>query len=105
MGSEGIWGPVWGWSRRVDSGVDSGLILGHIWTISRKPHRKPGISLHLAVGRALRLNKAKYGSLEVYWWGTGIAPLQAHPHTHPGYTPPLPHSRLAGSPHELGTEE
>ena len=36
----------------VDSGVDSGSILDHSWTLTRKPHRNTLILLHLAVGRA-----------------------------------------------------
>ena len=33
MGSEGHLEAIWGPVRRVDSGVDSGSILGHSWTV------------------------------------------------------------------------
>ena len=51
---------IWGPSGRVDSGVDSGSILGHSGAISgplsEKPHEMTRIDPHLAVGRALWLN-------------------------------------------------
>ena len=45
-------GGVW----RVDSEVISGPILDPFWTLSQEPHHFSDISLHTAVGRALRLN-------------------------------------------------
>ena len=33
-----ISGPVWEGSGEVDSGVNSEVILGQFWTLSRKPH-------------------------------------------------------------------
>ena len=80
-----------------------GLILVDSGTISEKPHRIDLRTLHTAVGRDLKakiwLNMGPGG----YWLGTGIAPPSppSSPTT-PG-TPPYPTSRLAGSPHELGT--
>ena len=82
-------GGVW----EVDSELILGPFLDPIWTISEKPHKLVNIPLHLAVGRAFRLNMTKYGSLEQCWWVPGIAPLPAHPYPHPGYTP---------SPHRHG---
>ena len=44
------------------------------------------------MGRALRLDIAKYGSWDGWAWGTGIALPGTHPARtlipHPGYTPP-----------------
>ena len=53
-----IWGPV----QEGHSEAISGPYLDPFWTLSRKPHENHGISLHLAMGRALRLNIVKYGS-------------------------------------------
>ena len=53
---EAISGPVWGMVWEVDSGSNSGHIWTLFWTLSRKPHEIPQISLHTAVGRTLRLN-------------------------------------------------
>ena len=85
-----------GRSGRVDSGVILGPYLGQFWTISRKPHHIPQKEVHTAVGRALRLDYAKYGVLEGAWVVPGIAPLQYPPSYPTPGTPPLP--TRAGSP-------
>ena len=53
--SEGIWGPGLEGRSEGHSRVNSRSILVNSRTLSEKPHQKPGISLHLAVGRALGL--------------------------------------------------
>ena len=59
------------------------------WTLLRKPHHFSDISLHRAVGRALRLNIAQLWVLGWCWVVPGIVPLPAHPAIpHPGYTSP-----------------
>ena len=63
-------GSVW----RVILRVILGSILDHIWTLSEKPHHNVRNCLHLAVGRPLWLEYAKYGSLGQYWVVPGIAP-------------------------------
>ena len=45
-------------------------------------------ALHLAVGRALRLDYAQYRGPEACWVGTGIALPPTPLVPYPGYTPP-----------------
>ena len=85
-----ISGPVWGMVLEGHSGTVSGSFLDPIWTLSQKPHHLTRFYLHLAVGRALRLDLAQLWVPGGYWVGTGIAPPgPSHPH-YPGYTPPAP---------------
>ena len=83
-----IWGPSRGGSWRVDSGVNSELILGQFWTLSQKPHQMSQKSLHLAVGRALSLEYVKYG----YWEGA-VGSTRYSPSRHPPSYPPRVHPR------------
>ena len=81
------------------SGGQSGSFWDPIWTLSEKPHKIAVFHLHLAVGRALRLNMTNNGVLGGSWLGTGIAPprptLVPIPRVHPSPTPMLPATPLA----------
>ena len=68
--------------------VNSGHSEVNLGPVSQKPHGNQLIPLHLAVGRASRLNILNIGTLG--WLGRvpGIAPPSPPTHTHhPGYTP------------------
>ena len=89
----------------VDSRVDSGSILDHIWTQSEEPHKTAEFDLHLAVGRALRLEYTNIRVLEVYWVGTGIAPPHPPGHPIPRVHPSPPGITQAHRTAVSGTEE
>ena len=88
MGSEGYLRTSLGGSGRVDSGSYSGSILVNSGPISEKPHGNLRNSLHLAVGRPLRLEYTKYGVLEGWWVVPRYSPPGPPTQHHPGYTPP-----------------
>ena len=79
-------------------------ILGQFWTHSgpylRKPHQCTGFYLHLAVGRALRLEYTEYGVLGMVLGGYRYSPSQypTHPipRVHPSPTLPATCSSPAG---------
>ena len=68
-----IWGPVW--EVRSEGHLRSNLrsILVNLGPILRKPHQYTKYKVLRAVGRALRLEYAQYGSRDGSWLGTGIA--------------------------------
>ena len=97
--SEGISGPV----REVVWRVDSGSILGQFWTHSR-PYlgnliHIPRFTLHLAVGRALRLKYDEYEGPEGWWVVPGIALPDPPSHPIPRVHLPWHGSPVSMAPH------
>ena len=72
-----------------------GPILDPFLDPSEKPHEIAVFHLHLAVGRALRLNIDEYGPWEGTGLGTGIALPGTHPRPIPRVHPPYPALALA----------